>query len=125
MTKLKKVHYKIKAHTAAAFVLLWGLLVALFAATVFLAPSAYVLAQQSAQIGAPIQIVFGAIATEDNAIRPFRAHVSQEAIVDLRKRTGATRWPGRETVADQSQGVQLATIKELVRYWGTESDWRK
>ncbi len=125
MTKLKKVHYKTKAHTAAAFVLLWGLLVALFAATVFLAPSAYVLAQQSAQTGAPIQVVFGAIGTEDNAIHPFRAHVPQEALVDLRRRIAATRWPDKETVTDQSQGVQLATMKELVRYWGTEYDWRK
>ena len=125
MTKLKKVHYKTKAHTAAAFVLLWQLIGALFAATVFLAPSAYVLAQQSAQIGPPIQVVSGAIATEDNAIRPFRAHVPQEAIVDLRRRIAATRWPDKETVTDQSQGVQLATMKDLVRYWGTEYDWRK
>ena len=125
MTKLKKVHYKTKAHTAAAFVLLWRLIGALFAATVFLAPSAYVLAQQSAQTGAPIQVVFGAIATEDNAIRPFRAHVPQEALLDLHRRIAATRWPDKETVTDQSQGVQLATMKELVRYWGTEYDWRK
>jgi len=125
MTKLKKVHYKIKAHTAAAFLLLWGLLVALFAATVFLAPSAYVLAQQSAQTGAQIQVVSGAIATEDNAIRPFRIHVPQEALLDLRRRIVATRWPDKETVTDQSQGVQLATMKELVRYWRTEYDWRK
>jgi len=125
MTKLKKVHYKTKAHTEAAFVLLWGLIGALFAATVFLAPSAYVLAQQSAQTGAPIHVVFGAISTEDNAIRPFRAHVRQEAIVDLRRRIATTRWPDKETVTDQSQGVQLATMKELVRYWGTEYDWRK
>ena len=125
MTKLKKVHYKTKAHTAAAFVLLWRLIGALFAATVFLAPSAYVLAQQSAQTGAPIQVVSGAIGTEGNAIRPFRAHIPQEAIVDLRRRIAATRWPDKETVTDQSQGVQLATMKELVRYWGTEYDWRK
>ena len=125
MTKLKKVHYKIKAQTAAAFVLFWGLLVALFGATVFLAPSAYVLAQQSAQTGAQIQVVCGAIATEDNAIRPFRIHVPQEALVDLRRRIVATRWPDKETVTDQSQGVQLATMKELVRYWGTDYDWRK
>ncbi|MFN6498635.1 MAG: epoxide hydrolase family protein [Nostoc sp. DedQUE01] len=60
-----------------------------------------------------------------DAIRPFRVHVPQEALVDLRRRIAATRWPDKETVADQSQGVQLATMKELVRYWGTEYDWRK
>ncbi|MDZ8240551.1 MAG: epoxide hydrolase [Nostoc sp. ChiQUE01a] len=58
-------------------------------------------------------------------IRPFRVHIPQEALVDLRRRIAATRWPNKETVADQSQGVQLATMKELVRYWGTEYDWRK
>ena len=125
MTKLKKVHYKTRTHTASAFVLSGRFLVALFAATVFLVPSALVLAQQSAQTGAQIQVVSGAIATENNAIRPFRIHVPQEALVDLRRRIVATRWPDKETVTDQSQGVQLATMKELVRYWGTEYDWRK
>jgi len=64
-------------------------------------------------------------ATEDNAIRPFRIDVPQEALVDLRRRILATRWPDRETVADPSQGVQLARLQELVRYWGTDYDWRK
>jgi pimeloyl-ACP methyl ester carboxylesterase len=124
MTKLKKVHYKTKARTAATFVLS-RLLVTLLAATVFLAPPARLLAQQFAQIGAQTQVAGKAIATEDNAIRPFRVHVPQEAIVDLRRRIAATRWPDKETVADQSQGVQLATMKEFVRYWGTKYDWRK
>lgn len=125
MTKLKKVRYKTKARTAGAFVLLPRLLVGLIVAMVFLAPPAWVLAQQSAQIGIQAQSAAKAIAAEDNAIRPFRVHIPQEAIVDLRRRIAATRWPDRETVADQSQGVQLATMKELVRYWGTEYDWRK
>ncbi|MBD2532072.1 epoxide hydrolase [Nostoc flagelliforme FACHB-838] len=120
MIKLKKVHYKTKARTAVTFVLL-RLLVALLAATVFLAPPTRLLAQQFAQT----QVAGKAIATEDNAIRPFRVHVPQEAIVDLRRRIAATRWSDKETVADQSQGVQLATMKELVRYWGTKYDWRK
>ena len=47
------------------------------------------------------------------------------SLVDLRRRINATRWPDRETVADQSQGVQLATIQALARYWATEYDWRK
>ena len=58
-------------------------------------------------------------------LRPFRVSVPEEALVDLRKRIAATRWPDRETVSDQSQGVQLATIQALARYWSTEYDWRK
>src|SRR2546428_7472307 len=62
---------------------------------------------------------------EDTGIRPFRIHVPEEALVDLRRRVAATRWPERETVANDSQGVRLATMQELARYWGTEYDWRK
>jgi hypothetical protein len=64
-------------------------------------------------------------ATGGDAIRPFSINVPEEALVDLRRRLAATRWPERETVADASQGVQLATIQELARYWRTEYDWRK
>ena len=60
-----------------------------------------------------------------DAIRPFRVDVPDEQLVDLRRRIAATRWPDRETVSDQSQGVQLAKFQELVRYWGTDYDWRK
>jgi hypothetical protein len=63
--------------------------------------------------------------SEENAIRPFRINVPEDALVDLRRRIAATRWPDRETVTDQSQGVQLATMQELARYWGTDYDWRK
>jgi pimeloyl-ACP methyl ester carboxylesterase len=59
------------------------------------------------------------------AIRPFEVHVPEDDLVDLRRRIAATRWPERETVADQSQGVQLATMQELMRYWGTEYDFRR
>src|SRR6266498_4208491 len=61
----------------------------------------------------------------DNAVHPFRINVPEEALVDLRRRIAATRWPDQETVTDRSQGVQLATMKELVRYWETEYGWRK
>jgi pimeloyl-ACP methyl ester carboxylesterase len=64
-------------------------------------------------------------ATDPNAIRPFRFSASQEALDDLRRRIDATKWPERETVTDASQGVQLATIQALARYWATEYDWRK
>jgi pimeloyl-ACP methyl ester carboxylesterase len=63
--------------------------------------------------------------TEDGAIRPFRVDVPEEALVDLRKRIAATKWPERETVSDATQGVQLATMRELARYWETDYDWRK
>ncbi len=56
-----------------------------------------------------------AAAADTAAIRPFRANVSDEAVVDLRRRLQATRWPDKETVADQSQGAQLARLQELVR----------
>ncbi len=64
-------------------------------------------------------------ATGDGAIRPFRIDVPEEALVDLRRRIAATRWPERETVADATQGVKLATMRELARYWQTNYDWRK
>jgi pimeloyl-ACP methyl ester carboxylesterase len=66
-----------------------------------------------------------AAAAEDNEIRPFRIDVPEEDLVDLRRRVLATRWPDQETVNDQSQGIQLAKLQELVRYWGTGYDWRK
>ena len=60
------------------------------------------------------------------AVRPFKKiNFPEEALIDLRRRISATRWPDRETVNDQSQGVQLETIQELARYWETEYDWRK
>ena len=58
-------------------------------------------------------------------IRPFEIEVAQEDLDDLRRRIAATRLPSRELVADRSQGVQLATIQELARYWATDYDWRK
>jgi pimeloyl-ACP methyl ester carboxylesterase len=62
---------------------------------------------------------------EAGTIRPFRVNVPGQALIDLRRRIAATRWPDRETVNDRSQGVQLAKFQELVRYWGTHYDWRK
>ncbi len=58
-------------------------------------------------------------------IRPFQIDVPEQALVDLRQRIRATRWPERETVKDESQGVQLGTMEKLARYWATEYDWRK
>src|SRR5688572_14536065 len=64
-------------------------------------------------------------ATTHTDIRPFRVVVPEADLVDLRTRIAATRWPERETVADQTQGVQLATIQELARYWGSDYDMRR
>ncbi|MDQ0108690.1 pimeloyl-ACP methyl ester carboxylesterase [Chitinophaga terrae (ex Kim and Jung 2007)] len=62
---------------------------------------------------------------DNTAIRPFHASIPEEQVQDLRHRIGITRWPAKETVADQSQGVKLAQIQDLVKYWGTSYDWRK
>ena len=61
----------------------------------------------------------------DTSIRPFEFHASEAALGDLRHRLLATKWPSQELVADASQGVQLATMRALTRYWQTEYDWRK
>jgi pimeloyl-ACP methyl ester carboxylesterase len=58
-------------------------------------------------------------------IRPFRVNIPEEALVDLRQRLAATRWPTQELVEDRSQGVQLATLRELARYWSSEYDFRR
>jgi len=63
-------------------------------------------------------------ATEDTSIRPLDVNIPEAALVDLRSRLAATRWPTRELVEDRSQGVQLATLRELARYWTTEYDWQ-
>src|SRR5215207_7961882 len=62
---------------------------------------------------------------EESAVRPFHIDFPEEDLADLRRRIAATQWPEKEPVADQSQGVQLATLQELARYWATDYDWRK
>ena len=57
--------------------------------------------------------------------RPFRLEIEEEQLTDLFRRLDPTRWPSKELVADRSQGVQLATIQELVRYWVTDYDWHQ
>ena len=113
---LEKVHYITKSHTAAGL----GLLTVLFAVMVSLAPPTNVLASQ-----AQSQNASNAGAAKDDAIRPFHISFPQEALVDLRRRIVATRWPDKETVADEKQGVQFATMQKLARYWSTDYDWRK
>src|SRR6476469_4125363 len=64
-------------------------------------------------------------AKDTTAIRAFEIGFDESALSDLRRRIEATRWPERETVDDDSQGVPLATMQELARYWATEHDWRR
>jgi pimeloyl-ACP methyl ester carboxylesterase len=63
--------------------------------------------------------------TDKAAIRPFHVSVPEEELTELRRRIKATKWPDRETVTDASQGVQLATVQALARYWASDYDWRK
>jgi len=64
------------------------------------------------------------VTSEATTIRPFQIDVPEERLADLRRRIEATRWPSRELADDRSQGVQLATVQELARYWTTDYDWR-
>ena len=63
--------------------------------------------------------------SDKTAIRPFQFNFPDAELTDLRRRVNSTRWPERELVKDASQGVQLATMQKLARYWGTDYDWRK
>lgn len=63
--------------------------------------------------------------SDQTAVRPFQVNVPETELAELRRRINATKWPERETVADGSQGVQLALMQALARYWATEYDWRK
>ena len=64
-------------------------------------------------------------ASAESAVRPFRIEIPQGQIDELRRRIDATRWPTRELVSDRSQGVQLAAVQNLARYWTAEYDWRR
>ena len=63
--------------------------------------------------------------SDKTALRPFQVEFAEADLTELRRRIAATRWPTKELVKDRSQGVQLETLRELVRYWGTEYDWRR
>jgi hypothetical protein len=125
MPEFEKVLDTTKAQTTSAFSPLSRFLIVLLAAMMSLATSATVLAQQPAQNRAQPHSAVEVRTGEDGAIRPFHLNAPQEALDELRRQLAATRWPDHETVTDRSQGVQLATMKELVRYWQTGYDWRK
>src|SRR5262249_54022903 len=76
-------------------------------------------------VGVPSATVAAAAENNGTAIRSFRVNVPEADLGELRRRVLATRWPEQETVTDHSQGVPLAMIRELARYWATDYDWRK
>jgi pimeloyl-ACP methyl ester carboxylesterase len=79
----------------------------------------------SAAVAAGLLAEQALAAAENAAIRPFRVDFPEEELVELRRRIASTRWPEKETVADATQGVQLATTQALARYWATDYDWRR
>jgi pimeloyl-ACP methyl ester carboxylesterase len=80
---------------------------------------------ESHKRGRAMSATEGASASAQTEIRPFRADVPERELEELRRRIDATRWPTRELVSDRSQGVQLAALRELARYWASEYDWRQ
>ncbi|HEV2801693.1 MAG TPA: alpha/beta fold hydrolase [Pyrinomonadaceae bacterium] len=121
--RLDNAQHTARAHVRRVVGLLRLPLFALLAAS--LTTTAAVLAQQPAKTGAQATKAAMAHSGEGESIRPFRVRVPQKELDDLRRRLAATRWPDRETVADRSQGAQLAALRELVRHWANAYDWRK
>jgi pimeloyl-ACP methyl ester carboxylesterase len=97
-----------------------GATAAVVAASLF-SPTALSAPQRSTEMNAVASEVGGG----NNAIRPFKVNIPEAQLVDLRNRIKSTAWPDKETVADESEGVQLATMQNLARYWAGEYDWRK
>jgi pimeloyl-ACP methyl ester carboxylesterase len=89
-----------------------------------LALTCHAQAVSSADVGGPVSASREG-RVQDETIRPFTFHASDDELADLRRRIAATKWPSPELVNDASQGVQLATTRELARYWQTDYDWRK
>jgi pimeloyl-ACP methyl ester carboxylesterase len=88
-------------------------------------PTRRALLATTAAMGALSLMPTSLMAQSASSIRPFTVHFPDAALADLRRRIAATRWPDRETVTDESQGVKLATIQKVARYWQTDYDWRK
>src|SRR5262249_58227821 len=102
-----------------------GVTGAAFAAATALALGLMLLATPSHAQAAPATAAPVVSAAENNSIRPFRINIAEADLVELRRRIAATRWPDKETVADQSPGAQLAKLQELCRYWGSGYDRRE
>ena len=109
-------------HFASPYVIasLGGLIAVVAILVVVSAPRSIVSAANSSRAG-----VAAASFAGDESLRPFKVETPERALADMRRRVAATNWPERETVSDASQGVQLATMQKLARYWATEYDWRK
>jgi pimeloyl-ACP methyl ester carboxylesterase len=112
MTKIKEV--RSQSRTSAH-------MIAIAVGSIMLVPAGYPILAQAADTNQ----ITSATQNPDETIRPFHVSVPQAQLDDLRKRIADTRWPDKETVDDSSQGIQLARVQELVRYWGTDYDWRK
>ncbi|ABB06752.1 epoxide hydrolase family protein [Burkholderia lata] len=95
------------------------------AAAAAMAGSLSRLAFAEAEAAQPVTGIARSAGGAGAAVRPLRVHATDAQLVDLRRRIDATRWPEPETVADASQGVPLATMRKLARYWATDYDWRK
>ena len=104
----------------------YGSLAASISLFVFVSPN-YADTMTASDTGAVVVAAAPAMgqAAEDQSIRPFTFNAPQANLDDLRRRVAATQGPEKETVADQLQGVPLATMQELARYWATDHDWRK
>ena len=90
--------------------------------SLLLVPVIYALPVDAADLASSVATT---AVSADESVRPFQVHVPQSQLDDLRRRIADTRWPDKETVGDDSQGIQLSRVQDLVRYWGTEYDWRK
>lgn len=99
-----------------------GGFLALAFGSIVLTPNGYVRTAGAADVASAVS---ASSAGADESIRPFQIHVPQTELDDLRRRIAETRWPDKETVNDSSQGIQLAQVRDLVRYWGSDYDWRK
>lgn len=97
-------------------------MIAVAVGSMMLLPAGYVLPAHASDANSGVAVTG---TSTDESIRPFSFHVPQEQLDDLRRRIAETRWPDKETVAGDSQGIQLARVQDLVRYWGTDYDWRK
>ncbi len=99
-----------------------GRLIAVAVGSLMLVPAGYILPAIASDT---ISATSAKTTSSDESIRPFHINVPQSQLDDFRKRISETRWPDKEIVDDASQGIQLAQVQELVRYWGTDYNWRK
>ncbi len=121
---MKLRHRLTTGMTVKAFIIAFAAMVVLETSSSSERGGAGLFALAVTPVGA-VSVSAAAAESTGTAIRPFRVNVPDADIADLRRRLVATRWPDKETVADDSQGARLAQLQDLVRYWGTSYDWRK